>query len=414
MVPEARLGRFPGLGRFVARVSLTLLLVIWGIRVTMPWWWPDNEPAQGEAMMATGITVLGVVAALLMARRPRNRFLWLMTAAPLVTMISVLADLLAKGLGTTGGAFSFFSELGFFAAVSLFAAFGLLLYPNGILPSPRWRPVAAAAGFGTLAVLGWGLTRPCITIRRPGTDRTVPPCDAPLEPWFERIDNPLGLDFPGGASLWGVLGAIGAFLVLAAMIAGAVSLVWRYRRARGIERQQLKVLALVVLVLMPFWIAGVALENTPAGNFLGSLLGVAVAPLLAGAMAVAVLRYRLFEIDRLISRTVSHLVVTGLALGVFALVVVVPASSFGDQGTPPWLVATATLAAAGVFRPLLRRVQRLVDRRFNRARYDAQLVVDELAIRLRDRRELEAVTKDLTTTAAATVHPDRLGVWVRV
>jgi hypothetical protein len=260
----------------------------------------------------------------------------------------------------------------------------LLLFPTGQLPSPRWRPVAWAAS--AVLILA-ALSQPFL----PG-----PPAPG-LPP------NPIAIP-----ALEGVLrlAYTAAGVVLAGVILAAlVSLIVRFRRAQGVERQQLK------------WFA----YGTGLVFFLPAmaLIGVSLpAPVIALAVPVtiglAVLRYRLYDIDRLINRTLVYGLLTallGLCYVAGSLLFVQLAGAGSDP--PSWLVAAATLAAAAVFRPARRRIQQLVDRRFNRRRYNAARTVETFSTRLRDQVDLDTLSAELLTVADRTMEPTTLSLWLR-
>jgi hypothetical protein len=193
--------------------------------------------------------------------------------------------------------------------------------------------------------------------------------------------------------------AFSSFVVLLGCgVAGFVSLVLRFRRSWNVERQQLKV-ALAA--------AAAALALNVGGQFAGSagtVMELAGSALLPVGVAVAILRYRLYDIDRVISRTVSWALVTGVLVGVYVGVVAVAGAALpGSAGS--FGVAVATLVAAALLHPVRRRIQAGVDRRFDRARYDAQRTVAAFAVRVRNEVDLDEVRTDLLATVAATVQP---------
>jgi hypothetical protein len=201
------------------------------------------------------------------------------------------------------------------------------------------------------------------------------------------------------------------FAVLFACIpAAAVSVMLRFRASRGVERQQLRWVAAGAAVavagpalVLPF--EALVLRTEPSAFSIPMLLSV---PL---AIAVAVLRYRLWDLDRLVSRTVTYALVTALLAVPFLLVV--PATTKLVEGSGSLAVAAATLAAAALFQPLRRRVQALVDRRFNRRRYDAARTVEGFAARLRDQVDLDALHGELLAVVDQTMQPTRVSLWLR-
>ncbi len=184
-----------------------------------------------------------------------------------------------------------------------------------------------------------------------------------------------------------------------------------YRRSTGDRRQQLKWLASGTAAVL----VGVALNRTLSGahgviGVAGSVAGAAGLLAFPVCMGVAIFRYRLFEIDRLLSRTLAYALVTGLLVGVYAGLVLLATRVVSING--PAAVAGSTLAAAALFNPLRRRVQRLVDRRFNRARYDADQTVTAFAVRLKDAVDLDSVRDDLASAVQQALEPAHVSVWM--
>jgi hypothetical protein len=199
-------------------------------------------------------------------------------------------------------------------------------------------------------------------------------------------------------------------ITLLSVVVGGASLVVRFRRARGVERQQLRLVAsaaVVAAVGIPVAMVGIAIESAP-------VVGVAVlgaAAVLCLAIAAAILRYRLYDLDRIISRTVAYGLLT-LLLGGCYVVVVLGLGRLLPQGSS-LVVAAATLAVAAVFQPARRRIQALVDRRFNRRRYDAARTIAAFSGRLREQVDLATLTAELLAVAAETMQPTRASLWLR-
>jgi hypothetical protein len=194
-----------------------------------------------------------------------------------------------------------------------------------------------------------------------------------------------------------------------------VSLVLRFRRARGDERQQLKwftFAAALTAVLPPTFGALAEQVDYP---LVGAVFFSLVIVLLPAAIGVAILKYRLYEIDRLINRTLVYGLLTALLGGVYAGAVLVLGQVFGGvSGDPPsWVVAGATLAVAVLFQPARRRVQAVVDRRFNRRKYSATKTVEAFSIRLRDEVDLDALSAELLVVVDQTMQPTRASLWLR-
>jgi hypothetical protein len=198
------------------------------------------------------------------------------------------------------------------------------------------------------------------------------------------------------------------------MVLGAISLVFRFRRAGGTERQQIKWLALsgsfvaVSFVLAPIYLWRSTIPFLWPVVFSIDILSI---PLACG---FAILRYRLYDIDRIISRTASYAVVSAILAGTFALAVLLPTTIVGSAagGTPSWTIAVATLVVAVLFQPLRRRVQTTVDRRFNRARYDATRTIDAFSVRLRDEIDIDALGSELQDVVRRTMQPTHVRLWL--
>jgi hypothetical protein len=241
-----------------------------------------------------------------------------------------------------------------------------------------------------------------------------------------ELANPISPDFvgqvmsanPDGADTRPLDFTFPVFLGL--MFVCIVAAIWaagrRTWRAKGVERLQMRLfasaIALLILVLWPAQYLAVHGHST--GRYILLSVAIALIPLSCG---VAILRYRLYDIDRIIGRTTAYALVTGVLLSVYALVVTSLTSLVPDAGSTgqadSWTVAVATLVAAGLFRPVLRWARRVVDRRFNREQFDAERAVEAFAVRLRDEVESGQVRDDLLAVLGATVQPTTTGIWLR-
>jgi hypothetical protein len=204
-----------------------------------------------------------------------------------------------------------------------------------------------------------------------------------------------------------MMAGAGILLWVASMVASVACVVLRFRSSGGVERQQLRWVAAGAVAAVAGLLAGITLpQNTViSGVFYKTVLCVPV------AVGVAVLRYRLWDLDRLVSRTVTYTLVTALLVVPYLLIV--PAAGRLAQGSGSLAVAGATLAAAAAFAPLRRRVQDLVDRRFNRRRYDAARTVEAFATRLRDQVDLDALSAELLAVVDHTMQPVGASLWLR-
>jgi hypothetical protein len=233
---------------------------------------------------------------------------------------------------------------------------------------------------------------------------------------FPVVRNPFSLERLEDGGPVDVLGVLGALGVLVPLVGAGASLVLRFRRAGGEQRLQLK------------WIAfAAALAATVQATSIGTFLLVGPVPMaievlvicaLAGipmAAGIAILKYRLYDIDRIINRTLVYGLLTALLGGVYAGVVLILGQLFGGIGSEPpsWAVAGATLAVAALFQPARRRIQTAVDRRFNRRRYDATKTIEAFAARLREEIDLDTLSAELLAVIDLTMQPTRASLWLR-
>jgi MFS family permease len=373
-------------------VSVTAFSLVYSAVYPLPPKLANEAGSTLDGVVATVfIGAFATVGAVLAAKRPGNPIGWLLSATGLSYAVGAVGLFLYHFPGAVIAA----NWLGwtFFVGIGPIV-FVLLLFPTGSLPSRRWRPVAWAAGAG---LAGWVLGNvfaPTILTNSP----------------VER--NPIGVSGPAG-DIFTVLGQGSGALIAATGLAAIVSLLFRYRRAGTIERAQLKWLvyatALIVAALLGMVLAQKIMGPGNATNNLQNGLVSGAVALVPVAIGVAVLRYRLYDIDRIISRTLAYAIVTGLLIGIYAGLVLLATQVLGIHSAVA--VAAATLAAAALFNPLRRRVQRRVDRRFNRARYDADRTVAAFAARLKDAVDLDTVRADLASVVQTALEPAHVWVW---
>jgi hypothetical protein len=269
--------------------------------------------------------------------------------------------------------------------------FVLLLTPTGALPSPRWRWSAGVTAATPVALLL------VVTLFPRRGDRPA-----------QALSSPLDLHTLDGGLLAAYRAAFAVTIVM--VVVATASLVGRFRRARGIERQQLRWVAFgTVLVAL---LAVVHLTALALGAYaLAPLVGGLNPPILSAAIGAAVLRYRLYDLDRIISRTLAYALRT-LLLGVgYAGVVLGLGRLLPDSSS--LVVAAATLAVAAVFQPARRRIQHQVDRRFNRRRHDAAQTIEGFGTRLRDQVDLGTLTGELLAVVDQTMQPTQASLWLR-
>ncbi len=349
------------------------------------------------------------VGALLVIRRPRTSIGWILLALGsgfvLVTLgIDATAEQFVDGsLAPITAILAVVSAAGGAALFFLFALLAIV-FPSGRLPGGRWG-VAARLGIGVgLALVAAGAIMPTISVSLWGATSGL------------TVPNPAAI-LPG-LPIWRIVTPDAVILPVAAlMVAAAVSLLVRFRRATGVERQQLRWLTaalsfVVVAVLSGFVMVSVVPGTMDSGiAWLGAIIAFPCVPV---AIGIAVLRYRLYEIDRVVSRTIGWVVVTAILATVFAVVVVglqVVLEPVTENNT--LAVAASTLVAAALFQPLRGRVQRAVDRRFNRSRVDAEGAIGGFVARVRDEMDLAQLRTALVETADEAVRPVAATVWLR-
>jgi hypothetical protein len=356
----------------------------------------------GFVGLATAVLVYASVGAILTLRRPGNRMgLVLMTAAGFITVTFLGFVFGAVLTGTRGkedviaGIASLFGVLGIYPTLILVGPIVALLFPDGKLPGPVWRwPIRAIAS--ALAVGS------ALIAVQPG----------PIGASF--ANNPLGIS---GVAWLTAVSAVGVSLVTialpSALLVALAGVIVRLQRAQPAERQQLKWFVAANVILIVFTLAGLSDGATQPTVF--DFLGIYSLSLPPLAVGIAVLRYRLYEIDRIISRTLAYTVLTAaLALvyvGAF-LVLQAVLAPFTQSGGP-LAVAASTLAVFALFQPLRRRLQAAMDRRFNRSRYDAQRTVEAFASQLRDEVDLDRVGGAVQTVVGQALAPTSVGIWLR-
>jgi hypothetical protein len=376
--------------------GLTLALLAAGLLL------PADTPAGvvDLAPIAVLAAANAVVGALIAARRPEHPIGWLLLASGLLIGTAQFAGQYAYyALVTRPGSLPFGQAMLRLAGWPNNAGFGLvvfllLLFPTGRLLSPRWRPVARFATAVYVAnVVGYAF--------------------APGPQVFGPLANPLGIEAFADA-VAAVAQAVASGLGLVTLVAAVASLVLRLRRAQGVERLQLKWFCSAA-ALFPI-IVGLAIVFPRLGSDRVDGLIVTL-PLLAlpVSIGIAVLRYRLYDIDRLINRTLVYGLLTALLAVVYAGIVLVLGQLFGGvAGNPPsWAVAGATLAVAAMFQPARHRIQAVVDRRFNRRKYDAAKTVEAFTARLRDEVDLDTLSTELLAVVDQTTQPTMASLWLR-
>jgi hypothetical protein len=356
--------------------------------------------SQGNLTSAVAAVSAVTVGAVVASRRPRHRVGWLVVALGLSLVASGFAFSYTRyGLVARPGALPAADYLAGFANGAVFlylslASFILLLTPTGRLPSPRWRWWARVQVAAVVVAFLSSALHP-----------------TPLYPEYPEIGNPLGVAGLAGGPLTAAF-PVGALLILAGLPVGAVSLLLRFRRARGLERLQLRWLAVgaaVAAAALVVSLTALVVEDSDGVIFQAALgFCVMALPLATGA---AILRYRLYDLDRIISRTLAYGLLTVLLGTGYAAVVLGLGQLLGRDSS--LVVAAATLAVAAVFQPARRRVQQVVDQRFNRRRHDAATTIAAFSARLRDQVDLTTLTGELLTVVDQTMQPTLASLWLR-
>src|SRR5215218_5299280 len=391
--------RWPGV---VAWTLWALAMVAW---LVIPWLDQQLRQAgrpdlvQWDLRPGVALVSAATVGAVLASRRPAHPVGWLLLAQVASNLATgAAAQYLAWGLLAPGGTLPATRYVALYFPASaggglLLLGFVLLLTPTGKLPSPGWRWWARAMVAVPLLLLV------VLVTLAPGSVDTSQ----------QVLGSPF--DFPGlGGALLVANQLALAFTTLAVAVC-AGSLVARFRRARGVERQQLRwvalAAALLVVVAAGAALVGLALDATEVVTWALSAW-VAGLPLAIGA---AVLRYRLYDLDRIISRTLAYGLLTLLLGGGYAAIVLGLGQLLGQDSS--LVVAAATLAIAGLFQPARRRIQQAVDRRFNRRAYDAAKTIEAFSARLRDQVDLNTLSAEVLAVADQMMEPTKLSLWLR-
>jgi hypothetical protein len=397
------------------RISSGLAWSVWGLSaalaiLSVPLYWSTTPSAVlvgipkivAVLTLAALVLAFSTVGALIVARRPGNRIGWVLCLAG----FTIGATTLASGYATfslagpsrlPGTALAAWLAYWIWVpGVGPAMTFGLLLFPDGRLPSNRWRIVSWLTVVA-LATLAFG------SAFTPG----------PLSDYPE-VTNPLGLAPLEGSVLED--GGVGWVLLPASVVISVVSIVVRYRRATGEERLQIKWLALAGVPLAIGWTAQNVMSSggEPLLMFsylvgITSLLGIPV------AVGIAILKHHLYDIDLLINRTLVYGALTAMLVLVYLGGVVFLQYLFRTLagGESQLAVVASTLTIAALFNPLRRRIQTFIDRRFYRRKYDARKTLEAFSTKLRDETDLDALSDDLVGVVRETMQPTHLSLWLR-
>jgi hypothetical protein len=362
-------------------LALALLIVFVGWSTPLPQGW---TPWRDQAVSLVGLIGAPILGGLIASRRPHNPYGWLWLGFGLsLTLIQVSEPYAAYSLIVEPGSLpaprvarGVVQGLAWVVAISL-VPFLMLLFPTGRLPSQRWRPV-------TWIVLAAGAT------------------GVTLGPFWGGDSTPI---------------VAVVMVIVGAIVLSALSLVVRYRRASGVERQQLKWFAFAAVLLAAIPIVDQLGLSRLLGNAWWNLLDSVTLTGLYVAVGVAILRYRLYEIDILINRTLVYGSLTALLAAVYFGGVAATQTIFraltGQEQQPQIAVVISTLVIAALFNPLRRRIQSFIDRRFYRRKYDAAKTLEAFSTKLRDETDLDALSDDLVGVVRETMQPAHVSLWLR-
>jgi hypothetical protein len=385
-------------------VTLSVVLLVGGIALDQMTRSTAQErpyygPVDAVLYLATVLT-FSVVGAIIASRQPRNSIGWIFCAIGLVMGLNSFTGGYAEyrlsgssAAGSLAETAAWFASWSWTILVYVPTTFLLLLFPDGRLPSPRWRPVAWCAAIGVISFVAGQALQP-----------------GPLED-FPQITNPYGVEGP----ILGAVAIAGGIVASASMVASAVSLIVRMRWAGRTERQQIKWLAYGgALAVGAFFGGGVIYIWSGDAAIAVIILGLLGVPIFTG---VAIARYRLYDIDIVINRTLVYGALTAALVAVYFGGVATSQALFraltGQEQQPQLAIVVSTLAIAALFNPLRGRIQAFIDRRFYRKKYDAAKTLEAFSARLREETDLQALNGELTRVVRETMQPAHVSLWLR-
>jgi MFS family permease len=382
----------------LALFALSLMLIFLGWSTPLPEGWVSW---QGQIISTVGFMGAPVLGGLIASRRPDNLYGWLWLGLGLSAALLQLADsyaayALVAEPGSLPAPRTVSQVLGMaWGTGIIFLPFLLLLFPTGRLPSRRWRPLA-------WAVLVAGAVLLMVGPFLPG-EGTRP------------FENPLGVGGVAGEAI-AFIAIATVFAVFGVLVLCALSLVFRYRSAGGVERQQLKWFASAAVLFGGSFVFGGFLGKDLPGVW-DALFETVTFMGLYVAVGVAILRYRLYDIDVIINRTLIYSTLTAVLVAVYFGGVTATQAIFrsftGQEQQPQLAVVISTLVIAALFNPLRRRIQSFIDRRFYRRRYDAAKTLEAFSAKLRDETDLNKLNAELVGVVRRTMHPAHVSLWLR-
>ena len=350
-------------------------------------------------MIFGGFGMFVVVGAVLMAKRPGNLIGWILSAASLLVVVSAL-ETYAAYVMTTRGRPDWLAVVGvwanswyWFAFIVLAFIFLPMLFPDGRLPSRRWLPVAAIAGVGALVIIVLGMLADTLKGQNVGY----------------RIENPIGIEGLAHVEEMPVVLGVLSVPLFIGCVGAVAAVVVRFRRSSGVERQQVKWFLYAAAPILTFpimdYLPGIVSDLVFGWMLVG----------LPAAIGIAVLRYRLYDIDVVINRTLVYGALTvSLALVYLGGVVGLQRLLSPVVGESNQLaIVASTLAVAALFTPLRRRIQSFIDRRFYRKKYDARKTLEAFSAKLRGISDLDGLNGELLAVVRETVQPEHVSLWLR-
>jgi MFS family permease len=367
-----------------------------------------DDPLLEDALLIAGFGAFAVVGALLVAKRPTNVVGWIMAAVALMVGLGLVGDAYAAYVMTTRSRPDALAVVGawtqgwsWYLLLSLALIYLPLLFPDGRLPSRRWRPVAVLAGIGTLGMVIPGM----LTDTLRGTIVGY------------KIDNPIGIEGLARVEKLPAYGVLSVLFLGVGVVGAVACLVVRFRRSRGIERQQMKWFVYAATLLLLYFVSILASDFDLLPEIVsGVVLGLALVAL-PTAIGTAVLKHRLYDIDVIINRTLVYGSLTALLVAVYfggvATTQAVFRSLTGQEQQPQLAIVASTLVIAALFMPLRRRIQGFIDKRFYRGKYDAAKTLEAFSARLRDETDLDALNAELISVVRETMQPEHVSLWLR-
>jgi hypothetical protein len=365
---------------------------------------PPAYPME-DVVIRVGFGAFAVVGAVLVAKRPTNIIGWIMATVALMMGIFHAGLIYAVYVMATRGQPDALAVVGawignwyWYLLLALTLIYVPLFFPDGRLPSHRWVPVAVLPGIGTLGTVVLGALTETLVL------------DPVVKGVHYRIENPIGIEGLGRVEDLPIFGLLTGLLFVG-LVGAVASVVVRFRRSRGVERQQMKWFLYAVALMLAFPLEVVGYLPEIVSNVLFGVVLIA----LPTAIGIAVLRYRLYDIDLVINRTLVYGPLTAM-LALFYLGGVVSMQyafrTLTGQESQVAIVAS-TLAIAALFNPLRRRVQAFVDRRFYRRKYDARKTLEAFSAKLREQTDLEALNSELVGVVRETMQPAHVSLWLR-